>query len=116
MHVQHDASQAMAPEPSALRRWLGRVVLTLVLVATGLGVTACGSVASPTILDTEKVERAIEHSSLVQRGARVRVSCPSGVHQDKGLVFSCTAVAKRTSTRFIVTTLDASGRVHYEAR
>jgi hypothetical protein len=46
----------------------------------------------------------------------VQASCPSGVHQKKGLVFSCTAVAKRGSTRFLVTTLDASGRVRYEAR
>jgi hypothetical protein len=116
MHVQHDINQTLAPEPSAVRRWLGRTILTAALVATGLGLTACGSAASPTILDTEKVERAIERSSLTQRGARVHVSCPSGVHQNKGLVFSCTAVAKRGSTPFSVTTLDASGRVHYEAR
>jgi hypothetical protein len=79
-------------------------------------VTACGSSRSPTILNTEKVERAIEHSSLDQRGIRARVSCPSGVHQTKGLVFYCTAVVGRHSTRFAVTQLDESGRVHYEAR
>jgi hypothetical protein len=86
------------------------------LVGASLAVTACGSSGSPTILDTEKVERAIEHSSLAQRGARAQVSCPSGVHQKKGVVFFCTAIVKRDSTRFVVTELDGSGHVHYEAR
>jgi hypothetical protein len=62
------------------------------------------------------VERAIEHSSLAQREKHAQVSCPSGVHQKKGLVFSCTAVVGRERTRFVVTELDASGHVHYEAR
>ena len=86
------------------------------LVAASLAVGACGSSDSPTILNTEKVERAIEDSSLAQRATRAQVSCPSGVHQKKGLVFSCTAVVKRDSTRFVVTQLNGSGRVHYEAR
>jgi hypothetical protein len=87
-----------------------------VLVAASLAVSACGSAGSPTILDTEKVERAIEQSSLAQRGKHARVSCPSGVHQKKGLVFSCTAVVAGGSTRFVVTEMDGSGNVHYEAR
>jgi hypothetical protein len=87
-----------------------------VLVAVSLAVTACGSSKPPTILNTEKVERAIEQSSLTQRGKHAQVSCPSGVRQKKGLVFSCTAVVKRASTRFAVTELDGSGHVHYEAR
>ena len=99
-----------------------------VLLAASLGLTACGSSGSPAassfkrpsanlILDTEKVERAIERSSLEQRGVRAQVSCPSGVYQEKGLEFSCTAVVKRGgSTKFVVTELDAAGRVRYEAR
>jgi hypothetical protein len=87
-----------------------------VLGAATLAATGCGSSASPTILDTEKVERAIELSSLAQRGQRAQVSCPSGVHQKKGSVFSCTAVVGRRSTRFVVTELDGSGHVHYEGR
>ena len=86
------------------------------LVAASLALTACGSSESPTILNTEKVERAIERSSLAQRGTHAQVSCPSGVHQKKGLAFSCTAVVKRDSTRFVVTELDGSGHVRYEAR
>jgi hypothetical protein len=96
---------------------MSRALVAGVLVAAGVGLTACGSSesATTTILDTEKVERAIERSSLAQRGEHARVSCPSGVHQKKGLVFSCTAVVGRHSTRFVVTELDDSGRVHYEA-
>jgi hypothetical protein len=95
---------------------IGRAAVGGALVATSLALTACGSSRSPTILNTEKVERAIEHSSLAQRGMHTRASCPSGVHQTKGLVFSCTAFAARGSTRFVVTELDGSGQVHYEAR
>jgi Domain of unknown function (DUF4333) len=97
-------------------RWLGRSLVAGALVAASLAVSACGSSESPTILNTEKVERAIERSSLAQRGAHPQVSCPSGVHQKKGLAFSCTALVKRDRTRFAVTQLDGSGRVHYEGR
>jgi hypothetical protein len=85
-------------------------------LAASLVVSACGSSGSPTILNTEKVERAIAQSTLAQRGKIAQVSCPSGVHQQKALVFSCVAVVDRVSTRFVVTELDGSGRVHYAAR
>jgi hypothetical protein len=106
----------MSPERAGPNRWLGRSLVAGVLVAASLAVTACGSSGAPTILNTEKVERAIEHSSLVQRGKHAQVSCPSGVHQKKALVFSCTAVVERASTQFVVTELDGSGHVHYAAR
>ena len=85
------------------------------LLTTGIGMTACGS-SAPTVLNTEKVERAIEASSLAQRGIEPRVSCPSGVHQAKGRTFSCTAVVKRTTTKFVVSQLDDDGHVRYTAR
>jgi hypothetical protein len=91
-------------------------LVTGVLVTASLAFSACGSSKPPTILNTEKVERAIEHSTLAQRGQHAAVSCPSGVHQKRGLVFACTALVKRDRTRFMVTELDGSGRVHYEAR
>jgi len=97
-------------------RWLGRLLLASVLVTAVVAFTACGKSEAPTILNTEKVERAIERSSLVQRGKRAAVSCPSGVHQKKGSEFACTAVVKGKSTRFVVTQVDGSGNVHYEAR
>jgi hypothetical protein len=102
--------------PTTPRRWFRRGVVAGVLGAATLAVTACGSAGSPTILNTEKVERAIEQSSLAQRGKHAQVSCPSGVHQKRGLVFSCTAVVGQSSTRFVVNELDGSGHVHYEAR
>jgi hypothetical protein len=96
--------------------WPGRSLVAGALVATGLVLSGCGSPEAPTILNTEKVERAIEVSSLAQRGTHAQVTCPSGVHQTKGLVFHCTAVIDGGSTRFVVNQLDAAGRVHYEAR
>jgi hypothetical protein len=93
-----------------------RSLLTGLLVAGSLALTACGSTKSPTILNTEKVERAIEQSSLAQRGKHANVSCPSGVHQQKGTTFTCSAVVKGHTTRFVVTQRDDSGRVHYVAK
>jgi hypothetical protein len=93
-----------------------RTTTAALLVTASIAAIGCGeSDPPPTILNTEKVERAIEQSSLDQRRKRVHVSCPSGVHQKKGLVFSCVTSAKRGSTRFVVTQLDEDGRVHYEA-
>ena len=86
------------------------------LAAASLAAGGCGGSEDPTILNTEKVERAIERSNLSQRGAQPRVSCPSGVNQKKDLVFSCTAVLKRTTTRFVVTQIDDDGRVRYVGR
>ncbi len=112
-----NANHSLDPRlPAAPGRSLGRLLVAAALVAAGLAVSACGSSEPPTILNTEKVERAIEQSSLTQRQTRAQVSCPSGVHQQKGLAFSCTAVVKRASTRFVVTQLDRAGHVHYQAR
>ena len=97
-------------------RWLARSSATGILVAVSLVLSACGSSGSATILNTEKIEGAIEQSSLTQRGAHVQVSCPSGIRQRKGLVFTCVAVLGHSSTRFVVTELDGSGHVRYEAR
>ncbi|MEA2422816.1 MAG: hypothetical protein QOF55_1915 [Thermoleophilaceae bacterium] len=95
----------------------GRAAGAIALVAVSLTVAACGkSDSGPTILNTEKVERAIERSIADQRGANARVSCPSGVHQKKGLQFRCTATVKHKTTRFVVDQRDAAGNVHYEAR
>ena len=95
-----------------MTRALAAVAVVLVAaLASGCG----GDGAGPVILDTEKVERAIERSSREQRSTTPRVSCPSGVHQRKGLVFRCDAVHRGETTRFVVTQLDAEGRVRYEA-
>jgi hypothetical protein len=117
--VQPPSDQLPPPRtkrPAAPGRWLALSAVIGLLSAASLAVTACGSSGSATILNTEKVERAIEQSSLAQRGDRAQASCPSGVHQQEGLEFSCTAVVKGVSTRFVVTELDGSGHVHYGAR
>lgn len=98
---------------------LPAALCAVVLAAMSLALAACGSSPrvrrAPTILNTERVERAIEASSLAQRRQTVHVSCPSGVRQDKGLVFSCVAVGAGARTRFVVTELDDAGHAHYEA-
>jgi hypothetical protein len=84
------------------------------LVVAGL-LAACGSSESAAVLDTSKIERAIERSSLAQRGIRPKVSCPPEIAQEKGRVFSCTAVVGGVGTRFVVTQQDDVGGVRYEA-
>ncbi len=101
-----------APRMQHLRAWLGAGLL----VPASLALAACGASGSTTILNTEKVERAIEQSILAQRGKRAHVTCPSGVHQKRGLTFSCTAVLGGEDTRFVVTQRDGAGHVRYEAR
>lgn len=92
------------------------VALSGLIGASSLAVIACGAADPPVILDTEKVERAIEQSSFAQRGRRVDVSCPSGVVQKEGVGFACTAVYRGGRASFTVTQTDDAGRVFYEAR
>ena len=110
----------LAQEPSIRPRGrnLGRSVAAGLLIAASFTAVACGKedAKTATILNTEKVERAIEHSVSAQRGKNARVSCPSGVHQKKGLAFSCTATVKKVNTQFVVTQQDGAGRVRYAAR
>ena len=115
-HDRHCTSPLGPSGPPPPRR--GRAVAVGGLIAASLFVVACGKqeTKTATILNTEKVERAIERSVLVQRGKTASVSCPSGVHQKKGLVFSCTALVKKASTQFVVTQQDGAGRVRYVAR
>jgi hypothetical protein len=109
-------SSRSSPSAAALskrRRW---VLVPSLLVGAGLGFAACGSAGEPSVtLNTGKIERAIERSSLAQRGVHPTVSCPPEIVQKKGLVFSCAAVVKGTSTRFVVTQQDDAGHVRYEA-
>jgi hypothetical protein len=96
--------------------WLGALLLLNALAVAGLALAVRGSSHAPVILDTERIERAIETTSLAQRGADARVSCPAGTPQRSGLVFSCTALVGRSQTRLVATQLDGSGRVRFEAR
>ena len=115
MQLANNQNPTPRAKHAARGRWLALLAVIGLVAAASLVVTACGSSGPVTILNTEKVERSIEQSSLAQRGDHAQASCPSGVHQKEGLEFSCTAVVKGVSTRFVVTELDGSGRVHYEA-
>ena len=75
-----------------------------------------GLTTSGRVLNTLAVELAIEHRALTQRGKHIRVSCPSGIPQRKGVVFYCTAYYARSTTPFTVTEVDGVGDVHYAAR
>jgi hypothetical protein len=92
-----------------------RIVIAVALTAGSFVLGACGSSKPTTILNTEKVESAIEQSILNQRSQVASVSCPSGVHQQDALVFTCWASVGSTATAFVVTQTDASGHVRYEA-
>jgi hypothetical protein len=117
MHFLRKPSPALNPKRVAPpTRRLGRPLAGGVLVAASIAVTACGSSGSPATINANTIERAIADSSLAQRGIHAQVSCPSGVPDKQGLVFYCTAVVNRGSTTFVVTELNGSGAVHYEAR
>jgi hypothetical protein len=83
------------------------------IVLVGAGASGCGS-SRPKILDTERVERAIERSVLQKRHLKTTVSCPSGIEQKKGLAFRCIATYKGGRTPFLVKEDDAKGSVHYK--
>jgi hypothetical protein len=116
LHMRIHDTNTNSKRAAPAGRWLGRSLVAGSLVATSLAVAACGSSNTVTVLNTEKIERAIEHSTLTQRDKKVAVSCPSGVHQKKGLQFTCTAVGKTGRTIFAVTQTNGAGQVHYQAQ
>jgi hypothetical protein len=85
-------------------------------LALAVGVAAfagCGGSSDKKILDTERVERAIEQSVFQKRHLRAQVSCPSGTEQKKGVTFRCTATYRGGSNPFDVTVDSDGGAVHY---
>lgn len=133
MRSLHDLIPAMRSTLNPrLRNYSSAAVL---LVAASLALAACG-MSTPSVgasgstagssasavslhthvLNTAKIARAIESSALTQRGKHVRVVCPSGVTQRKGIAFQCTAYYGHSTTPFAVTELDGLGNVHYVAR
>ena len=86
----------------------------LAAAAAAGGLSACGGESKQKILDTERIERAIEKRVLDTRHLRTTVSCPSGVPQKKGRVFRCTAAYSGGRTTFEVRQDDDKGSVHYK--
>ncbi|MEA2309526.1 MAG: hypothetical protein QOI65_1812 [Thermoleophilaceae bacterium] len=86
-------------------------------LAVAGAVAGCGGGSSSfdknKVLDTERVERAIEQSIVEKRKLTAMVTCPSGVEKKKGLKFRCTAAYKGGTTTFLVTQDDDKGAVHY---
>jgi Domain of unknown function (DUF4333) len=97
------------------------VTTVLVMVLGGLALGGCGDSGSdgkakaPIILDTKRVERAIEDSILTKRNIKADVDCPSGVHQGRGLTFDCVATTRAGKTTFVVHQQDDKGNVVYAA-
>jgi hypothetical protein len=81
--------------------------------ADGNGHVRYGNPAPLSVLDTARVARAITISIRSQRRLQAHVVCPSGVLQQKGLVFTCTATVRRHGYPFTVTEVDGNGHVRY---
>jgi hypothetical protein len=88
-------------------------VTLIASAAAAVALAGCGGSDKPKILDTERVERAIERSILEKRKIPATVSCPSGIERKKGKKFRCLATYKGGRTPFLVTQDDDRGAVHY---
>ncbi len=64
-------------------------------------------------LDVARVEHAIARSILERMHAHAAVSCPVEVLQRVKLTFECSATYNGRPYRFVVTEVDAEGRVRY---
>jgi len=69
--------------------------------------------SSPVILNTVRVERAIEASILAQRHLASSVSCPVNIVQKAGVVFDCVASVRGRQFTVVVTETDGNGHVVY---
>jgi hypothetical protein len=67
----------------------------------------------PVVLNTEAVERSIEHDIQAQRNLAADVSCPVNVEQKKGNAFSCFATVRGKRSEFLVKQTDSDGHVTY---
>ena len=83
--------------------------MALVAVAAGLW----DRKSSPVILNTERVERAIENSISAQRHLVSTVSCPVNIVQKTGAVFTCQATVRGRVFPVVVTETDSVGHVTY---
>lgn len=87
----------------------GAGVMALVALAAGLW----RHTTSPVILNTERVERAIESSIAVQRHFASSVSCPVNIVQQGGVVFTCQAAVRGRTYPVVVTETDSNEHVTF---
>jgi hypothetical protein len=90
-----------------------RLLTVSALALVALATPGCGKDKQRPILDTERIERAIEDTIWQKRHLRAHVSCPAGTEQKKGLQFRCTATYPGGQNPFVVTQDDGRGAVHY---
>lgn len=69
--------------------------------------------SNPVILNTNRVERAIETSIREQRHLASRVSCPVNIVQERGVVFNCFASVRGRQFSVVVTEVDGDGHVTF---
>ena len=95
----------------------GALACAALIGACGSSKSSSTSTGASTKLDTARVARSIEQSILAQRHLKAIVSCPTGVLQEAGHTFECTARIKKgkkvTSTPFVVTIHNSRGYVTY---
>jgi hypothetical protein len=72
-----------------------------------------GNSAPLVILNTGKVQSAIERSILSQRHLRSTVACPAEVLQQARVTFNCEATVNGHRYPFAVTEVDGNGHVRY---
>jgi hypothetical protein len=85
----------------------------LLSVATAVSGCAIGGSSPPRILNTERIERAIEQAAWTNRSIRTAVTCPAGEPQKAHWSFNCTAAFAKGFATFTVTELDGAGHVHF---
>ena len=68
------------------------------------------------VLDSQVIERAIEHDIRDRHGPAATVVCPAPVLEAAGLAFTCTERSSRGRSQFVVTEVNANGRVRFAGR
>lgn len=87
----------------------GAAAMALVAVIAGLW----NGTSNPVILDTERVELAIQASILTQRHLHSSVSCPVNIEQRQGVRFYCQATVGRRAYPVLVSQVDDRGHVTF---
>ncbi len=76
---------------------------------------ATGAAKPKALLNTHRIELAIEQSVLSQRDVHVKVICPKAIPERKGRDFHCIATEGRVRTPFAVVQRNDEGYVTYSA-